>query len=147
MFANLIATAGLGFAIAVALEALAVFVEQAGAARSPDEDTPRRGIAALAMLALSALTPGLLLAHGFLSTSAAGQTLRLVAMAAPVAAVIGGSLLGAVCGALARGAAPLMRKLALPAALIAMAATIYATLPSIRALAEAAKHGGVVSPF
>ena len=111
MFANLIEIVGVWFLIACAIEALAVFVEQAGAARSPDEeDGKKRGASALLAFLLSLLTPGLLLAHGFLATHEQ-QELRIIAMGLPVAAVLAGALLGAIFGAVARGAAPAMRKM------------------------------------
>ena len=145
MFADLIQVVGLWFVVACACEALAVFVEQAGAARSPDEDDGRKQSAsALIGFLLSLLTPGLLLAHGFLATHAQEQTLRVVAMGLPVAAVLLGALLGAVFGAVARGAAPLMRKLALPLDVVAFGVAIYATLASIQVLIGAAQNGGVI---
>lgn len=144
MFANLIQVVGLWFVVAVAIEALAVFVEQAGAARSPDEDAPKHGAAALLTLLLSLLTPGLLLAHGFLTTHGQDQTLRLIAMGAPIAAVLLGALLGAIAGAVAKGAAPAMRKLALPLDLAAFTVAVFATLTSIQTLIAAAQNGGVI---
>lgn len=147
MLAALIQTAGLWFVVACAFEAVATFVEQAGAARSPEEDAQRRGVAALAILAVTTLTPGLLLTHGFLATHGADATLRIWAMGAPAAAMIGGALLGGVFGALARGAAPVMRRLALPAGIAALVVTIYATMPSIATLAAAARTGVVEVPI
>jgi len=144
MFAQLIDAAGVLFLVAVAVEFVAVFAEQAGAARSPDEDAPKRS-GGNALLAVSALlTPGLLLAHGFLVTHGADTTLRIWAMGAPVAAMIGGALVGGVFGAVARGAAPLMRRIALPLGLAALAVTLAATWPSIRILIDAAQNGGVI---
>ena len=134
MLETLIQTVGLWFFVAVAMEALAVFVEQAGASRSPDDDGPKHGGLALLALVLTIVTPGLLLAHGFLATEGADQTLRVLAMSAPVAAVLVGALFGAIFGAAAKGAAPIMRKLALPLDLAAFAVTIYATLASIQML-------------
>jgi hypothetical protein len=146
MFANLIQIVGLWFLVACALEAVAVFVEQAGAARSPDEeDGKKRGASALLAFLLSLLTPGLLLAHGFLSTHEQEQTLRVIAMGLPIAAVLLGALLGAIFGAVARGTAPAMRKLALPLDLVAFAVAIFATLASIQVLIGAAQNGGVIT--
>jgi hypothetical protein len=147
MLAALIQTAGLWFVVACALEAVATFVEQTGAARSPEEDAPRRGFAALAVLAATTLTPGLLFAHGFLSTHGADAALRIWAMAAPAVAMIGGALLGGVLGALAPGAASVMRRLALPAGIAALIVTIYATLPSITTLVGAARTGVIQLPM
>lgn len=145
MFANLINVVGLWFVIACALEALAVFVEQAGAVRSPDEEDGRKQSAsALIAFLLSLLTPGLLLAHGFLATHEQDQTLRALAMGLPVVAVLLGALLGAIFGAMARGAAPLLRKLALPLDLAAFGVAIYASLSSIQQLIGAAQNGGVI---
>ncbi|MGD9980609.1 MAG: hypothetical protein AB7H66_02530 [Hyphomonadaceae bacterium] len=144
MFATLIQTAGLWFLIACAVEAVAVFAEQAGAARSPEDDAPRNGAVALVAFLLTLITPGLLLAHGFLSTRGHDETLRVMAIGAPIAAVLAGALLGAIFGAAAKAAAPAMRKLALPLDLAALALTVYATLPSIRILIEAAQNGGVI---
>jgi hypothetical protein len=143
MFASLLQIAGLWFVVAIALEALALFVEQAGAARSPEDDEPRHRAASLIAFLLSLGTPGLLIAHGFLSTHGHDQ-LRVIAMALPIAAVLLGALLGAIFGAVARGAAPAMRKLALPLDLVAFVVTIFATLASIQVLLGAAQDGGVI---
>jgi hypothetical protein len=143
MLDTLIAALGALFLVAVALEFVAVFVEQAGAARAPEEEAPRRKSGTLAMMIVSTLTPGLLLVHAFLATRGA-QDVQLLAMATPFIAMIGGALLGAVFGALARGAAPTMRTLAAPAGLIALGVTIYAAWPSIQLLLQAAQNGGVV---
>jgi hypothetical protein len=141
---TLIEFVGWWFFAAVAAETVAVFVEQAGSSRSPEEDGPKRGaMAALAFL-LSLLTPGLLLAHGFLATHGQDQTLRVIAMALPVAAVLVGALLGAIFGAVVKGAAPLMRKLALPLDIVAFAVTVYAARASIQTLLGAAQTGGVI---
>jgi hypothetical protein len=144
MFADLIQIVGLWFLVAIALETLAIFVEQAGSARSPEDETKRHGAVTLIAFLLSLITPGLLLAHGFLATTGQDQTLRVIAMGAPVAAVLLGSLAGAIFGAIAKGAAPVMRKLALPLDLAAFAVAIYATLASIRILIGAAQNGGVI---
>jgi hypothetical protein len=143
MLSALVATCGSAFFAALALEALAVFVEQAGAARSPEEDHAKRGAGTLALFVAGALTPGLLLAHGFVATNGRDD-LRLWAMGAPFVAMLGGALSGAVFGAIARGAAPFMRKAALPFDLAALFVAIYATWPSVRALIDAAQHGGVI---
>jgi hypothetical protein len=143
MFADLIQIAGLWFLAAIALEALAIFVEQAGAARSPEDDHRRHRAVSLLAFLLALGTPSLLIAHGFFATQAQDQTLRAIAMGAPIAAVLLGSLLGAIFGAVAKGAASTMRKLALPLDLAAFALAIYATLPSIRTLIGAAQNGGV----
>jgi hypothetical protein len=144
MFADLIKIVGVWFLIACVAEALAVFVEQAGAARSPDDETKRGSGVALLSFVASLLTPGLLLAHGFLATHGAEQSLRVLAMGAPIAAVLLGALVGAIAGALLRAAAPAMRTLALPLDLAALAVAIYATLPSIRILLGAMQNGGVI---
>jgi len=144
MLETLIQTVGPWFLVAVALEAAAVFVEQWGAARSPDEEPPKHNALALLALVLTLVTPGLLLAHGFLATHDADQTIRVLAMSAPVAAILFGALLGAIVGAVARSAAPTMRKLALPLDLVAFLVTVFAALSSIRMLIEAAQNGGVI---
>ena len=144
MLETLIQTVGPWFLVAVALEAAAVFVEQCGAARSPDEEPPKHNALALLALVLTLVTPGLLLAHGFLATHDADQTIRVLAMSAPVAAILFGALLGAIVGAVARSAAPTMRKLALPLDLVAFLVTVFAALSSIRMLIEAAQNGGVI---
>lgn len=144
MLGTLIEIAGLWFVVAVGLEALAVFAEQWGAARSPEEDSPKHGALALVALLLTVATPGLLLAHGYISTRGQEQTVFLLAIAAPIAAVLVGALLGAIMGAVARGAAPLMRKLAVPLDVIAFGATLYATLATIQVLIQAAQQGGVL---
>jgi hypothetical protein len=53
-------------------------------------------------------------------------------------------LVGAIFGAIAKGATSTMRTLALPLDLAAFAVAIFATLPSIRVLIEAAQNGGVI---
>jgi hypothetical protein len=138
---QLIATAGLWFFAACAAAFASVFVEQAGAARSPEEDGERKGAAALMQMLASLLTPGLLLLHGFFLTAAVDTLLRVGVMAAPVAAVMFGSILGAILGAIARDAAPVMRKLALPLGLAALALTLFATSPSIVALVNGLQDG------
>jgi len=138
MLEALIQAVGLWFLVAVALEAAAVFVEQWGASRSPDDEAPKKHRAlALLALVLTMLTPGLLLAHGFLATRDADQTVRVIAMGLPIAAVLLGALLGAIVGAGARGAAPLMRKLALPLDVVAFFVTAFAVLGSIQMLIAA----------
>lgn len=144
MLGALIQAVGLWFLVAVTLEALAVFTEQWGAARSPDEEAPKHGALALLALLLTIVTPGLLLAHGFISTRGMEQSLFVIAVGAPIVAVLAGSLFGAIMGAIAKGAAPLMRQLALPLDILAFGVAIYATLASIRVLIEAAQNGGVV---
>jgi hypothetical protein len=144
MFARLIELAGLWFLAAAALEFVAVFVEQAGAARSPEEDASRGKLANAALMLAALATPGLLLAHAFLVTHEADIIVRVWAMGAPIAAMLGGSILGGVFGALARGAAPSMRKVAPVLSLAALAATIVAAWPSILVLIAAARNGGVI---
>lgn len=138
MLGTLIQAVGLWFFVAVALEAMAVLVEQWGAARSPDDDAPKNGALALMALVLTIATPGILLAHAYITTEGAEQTIRVLAMGSPIIAILVGALCGAVAGAAARGAAPLMRKLALPLDLIALAAAIFASLSTIQALIAAA---------
>jgi hypothetical protein len=138
---QVIAIAGVWFFIACAAAFAAVFVEQAGAARSPEEDGAHKPAASLMLMLASLLTPGLLLLHGFFLTASVDAMLRIWVMAAPIAAVLVGSILGAVFGALARGAAPTMRRLALPLGLAALALTLYATSPSIVALANGLEDG------
>jgi len=136
---QLIATAGIWFFAACAAAFAAVFVEQAGAARSPEEDGERKQ--SLILMLASLLTPGLLLLHAFFLTATVETELRIWLMAAPVAAILLGSLLGAIVGAIANGAAPTMRKLALPLGLIALALALFATYPSILALANGVQDG------
>lgn len=143
---QLIAIAGLWFFAACAAEFAAVFVEQAGAARSPEEDASRRRAASLMLMLVSLLTPGLLLLHGFFLTAGADTLLRIWIMAAPVAAMLLGAIFGAILGALAGSAAPTMRKLALPLGLAALALALYATSPSIVALANGLQDGAFELP-
>lgn len=138
---ELIATAGLWFFAACAAELAAVFTEQAGAARSPEEDGERNGAVALMMTLASLLTPGLLLVHGFFLTAAVDTLLRIWIMAAPISAILLGSIMGAIFGAFARDAAPVMRKLAMPLGLIALAVTLFATSPSVVALLNGLQDG------
>lgn len=146
MLEALIQIVGPMFVAAVALETVAVMAEQWGAARSPDEEAPKHNALALLALVLTILTPGLLLAHGYVSTHARDQTVVAVAVGLPVAAVLVGALLGAILGAAVKSAAPLMRKLALPLDVAAFALTIYATLATIQVLIQAAQNGGGVAP-
>jgi hypothetical protein len=143
---QLIATAGIWFFAACAAAFAAVFVEQAGAARSPEEDGERKQGATLILMFASLLTPGLLLLHGFFLTHGAEAELRIWLMAAPVASIIVGSLLGAIVGAIARGAAPTMRKLALPLGFVALALTLFATSPSIVALVNSLQDSQLELP-
>ena len=133
MLDSFLGVLGPGLAAALVLLALTVFVEQAGAARSPEEDGHRTKLSATALWAANVLTPALLLGHAWIATSAR-EELRLEAMLAPIAAMFGGALLGAMFGAMARGAAPVMRKTALPLALVTLAVTVYAASPSAMAL-------------
>lgn len=146
MLEALIQIVGPMFLVAVALEAVSVLAEQWGAARSPDEEAPKHNALALLALLLTILTPGLLLAHGYVATHAQDQTLLVIAVGLPVGAVLVGALLGAILGAAVSGAAPLMRKLALPLDIAAFAVTIYATLATIHTLIQAAQSGGLVTP-
>lgn len=138
MLANLIQIVGPWFLVAIVLETLSVFVEQGGAARSPEDDTPRHRALSLLAFALSIGTPSLLIAHGYLATQNQDQTLRVIAMGAPIAAVLIGALLGAIVGSAAKGAAPVLRKLALPLDLLAFGVTIYTVLASIQTIIAAA---------
>jgi len=145
MLADLLATAGLWFLAASGLLGLTVFVEQAGAARSPEEEGERKqGAMGVVLGVLALLTPGLLLAHAFLTTHEAGDMIRVIAIATPIAAVLIGALLGAMFGAMARSAGAALRKVAPVFALITFAVAIFATLPSVRVLLEAAQNGGVI---
>jgi hypothetical protein len=139
---QLIAIAGLWYFAACVAAFASVFVEQSGAARSPDEEGERKhGAVALALMLVSLLTPGLLLLHGFFLTAAVDSLLRIWVMAAPVAAILLGSIFGAIFGSIARGAVPTMRKLALPLGLAALALTLFATMPSIVAFANGLQDG------
>ncbi|MCX7358904.1 MAG: hypothetical protein NT015_12290 [Alphaproteobacteria bacterium] len=146
MLEALIQIVGPMFLLAIALEMISVMVEQWGAARSPDEEAPKHNALALLALVLTILTPGLLLAHGYVLTHGRDQTLLVIALGLPIAAVLIGALLGAILGAALNGAAPVMRKLALPLDIAAFGVTIYATLATIQALVQAAQNGGVVAP-
>ena len=132
---QLIATAGLSYLAACVSVFVAMFIEQAGAARSPEEDSERKRAAMLVLLLATFATVGLLLLHGYF-VPADNEAWRFGIMATPIAAMMLGSLLGAIFGALARGVAPLMRKLALPFVLVAFALTLYAAAPTIVALAD-----------
>lgn len=143
---QLIETAGVWFFVACAFTFAAVFFEQAGAARSPEEDGERKPAITIVLMLASLLTPGLLLLHAFFLTPGVDALLRAALMAAPIAAVLGGSLLGAIFGALARGAAPAMRKLAVPLGLAALALTLFAVSPSILALFNGLQDGVLELP-
>jgi hypothetical protein len=143
---QLIATAGIWFFAACAAAFASVFVEQAGAARSPEEDGEAKSAAKLMLTLASLLTPGLLLVHAFFLTAADDTLLRVWLMGAPIAAVLVGSLFGAILGSVARGVAPAMRKLALPLGLAALALTLFATSPSIVALVNGLQDGVLELP-
>ena len=142
---QLIATAGVWFFAACAAQFVAVIVEQAGAARSPEEDGDRGRAVMQALVLVSFLTVGLLLLHGFFLT-AAEATARTAIMTTPIAAMLLGSLLGAIFGALARGAAPALRKIALPIAIVALGVTLFAVSPSIVALVNGLQDGVLELP-
>lgn len=144
MFASLIDIAGVWFLAACAVELIAVFTEQAAAARSPEEEKPRGGFGAFVLGVAALLTPGLLLMHGYFVTEGGETYLRVLAIGAPIAAVVAGSLIGAIFGAMARGAAPAMRMIAPWLAVAALVLTLYATMASIAALVAALQNGGVL---
>jgi hypothetical protein len=145
MFASLVATAGLWFVIACAFQILAVFVEQAGAARSPEEDKPHAGFGAFAVGVAALLAPGLLLMHGyFVTEGAADPSLRMLALGAPLAVVILGALLGAIFGAIAPGTASVTRAAAPWFAVVGLVLAAYAAMASIAALIAAIQNGGVL---
>lgn len=145
MLETLIQSVGVWFLVAVALEAAAVFAEQWGSARSPDEEASKNNALALLALVLTLLTPGLLLLHGYVATHDVDQTIQIIAMGAPIAAILLGALIGAIVGAAARGAAPTMRKLALPLDIVAFLVTVFAALSSIQTVIDAAQSGGVIA--
>jgi hypothetical protein len=145
MFASLVDVAGFWFVIACAFQAVVVFVEQAGAARSPEEEKPRGGFGAFAIGAAALLAPGLLLMHGFFRTELGpNEAFRVLALGAPIGASIVGALLGSIFGSIARGAVPAMRAVAPWFAVIGLILAVYATLPSIVALIGAIQNGGVM---
>ena len=136
MLEGLIATAGVWFFAGCGAVFAAMFAEQAGAARSPEEDGERNQTALLVLMLASLLAPGLLLLRGFYLT-AGDPGARAGLMGIAIAATVLGSITGAIFGALVRGAAPLMRRAALPLALVALALAMYVALPSLLALAHA----------
>jgi hypothetical protein len=89
--------------VAVALEAAAVFVEQWGASRSPDDEARKHGALALLAFVLTLLTPSVLLAHAFFATQAGDQSVRVIAMVAVIVAILAGALVGAILGAVREG--------------------------------------------
>jgi hypothetical protein len=145
MFADLVQAAGLWFVIACAFQVVVVFFEQAGAARSPEEEKPQGGFGALAGGIAALLAPGLLLMHGYFRTELGPhESLRLFALGAPIAASVLGGLLGALFSALFRSASTLMRAVAPWLAVAGLILAVYATLPSIVALIGAIQNGGVM---
>lgn len=142
MLGTLIQIVGPWFFLAVAIEALAVLVEQWGAVRSPEEEPRKHNALALLALILTILTPGLLIAHGVITTRGADESFMMLAIGAPIVAVLLGALLGAIAGASVRGAAPLMRKLALPLDLVAFVVAIFAVLSTIQGLIQSLQSGG-----
>jgi hypothetical protein len=138
---------GILFLFAVAAEFIAVFFEQAGAARKRDEEAKSGGLPALALMVVTTLTPALLLLHGYLSTMAPHWRAALpAAVAAPILAVIVGAILGRIVGTASQAAARILHGVALPAAVAAFVLTIYAAWPSVGALIELFTHGYARSP-
>jgi hypothetical protein len=141
---QLIATAGVWFFAASALQFVAAFVEQAGAPRSPEEDGERKPAARLVFFFASLLTIGLLLCVP-LSPEVEPVT-RLLVLQTPIAAMFSGAMLGAIFGALAQGVAPTMRKVAIPLALAALALALYVAHPSLLGLANGLLGGAPELP-
>src|SRR5262245_31513396 len=134
MIESLIALAGAIFFAALAAEALAAFVSQAGAARSPEEEGPR-SLAGRAHVIVGLLSPAVLIAHAWFVTMDQDESARGLLMAAPIAATVLGALFGSIFGAIAGGAAGAMRKAALIFALISLGLALFAAYPSIMRLA------------
>jgi hypothetical protein len=145
MLEELIASAGVWYFAACAGVFAATFVEKAGAPRSPEEDHDRKRTIVLLHIFAPLLTYSLLLVHAWFLTTAMDSP-RLLLVTAITAAVLLGSMLGAIFGAVARNAAPTMRKLALPLSLAALALTLFATWPSIVALVNGLQDGVLELP-
>jgi hypothetical protein len=134
MLDSMVQAAGVWFFAAVAAQFAATLFEQAGAARSPEEDKPRRRVAALALFVASLATPALLLWHAYRVSAETDVATRLWLIAAPLAAMLGGGLVGAVAGVFARGAASALRAAAMWFALSALGLAVYAASPDLAAL-------------
>jgi hypothetical protein len=147
----LIQTVGLWFLIAVALEFVASYSEQMGAAYKPPEEEKRgEGFGEFALMLVTTLTPGLLFVHAFLATAGEGLmqwgAVRLWAIGLIVAAMLVGAIAGRLVGGAWPGAARVMRTLALPLGLVAFVFALYATWPSLLTLIALLSGDGIVLP-
>ena len=134
MLESLVQAAGVWFLAAVALQFAAALCEQAGAARSPEDDRPRGRWLTLALAVAALATPALLLGRAYAVTADAEAMTRLWLMGAPLAAMLGGGLVGGVAGVFVQGLAPALRGLGAALALGALALAAYAAWPSLVAL-------------
>lgn len=137
--------AGPLFLVALALEFLAVFAEQAGSARKAGEDRPKPGFAALVLMILATVTPGLLLVHAFVTTMGIDDQVRIWAIGGVIAAVVLGAIGGLVAGLLGgEGISRLLRAVSLPAALAAFGLSVFVARPSINSLIGWLQNGASV---
>jgi len=134
----MMATVGFWYLLAVALEFASIYAEQAGAAYKPaeGEEPKRESLGAFALAVTTTVTPAFLFLHGFFLTAASEPSVRIAALAAVVAAVLFGAIVGRLVGMSWKGGASVMRSFALPLGLIAFVVTIYACQPSLIALID-----------
>ncbi|MGE0595116.1 MAG: hypothetical protein AB7P07_02020 [Hyphomonadaceae bacterium] len=134
--------AGSLFLVALGLEFAAVFAEQAGGVRKAGEEKPRPGFAAMVLMILATVTPGLLLAHAFVTTMDVHDQVRIWAIGGVIAAVVAGALLGMAAGLFGgEGVSRAMRALSLPLNLAAFGLAVFVARTSINQLIDMLQNG------
>jgi hypothetical protein len=134
---GMVSVTGLLFAIAVAALAFGAYVEQAGAAAqfAPDEKPPE-SLGAFALMVMTTLSPGMLLAHAyFITTPAPGQP-RVLAISLVVAAVVVGAIVGRLVGGAWQGGARFMRAASLPVNIAVFVVAVYTAWPTLTGLLD-----------
>ena len=102
MFASLIQIVGLWFLVASRSKRRRCLSSKRAQRVRPTTKPRRTARSRCIAFLLTLLTPGLLLAHGFLADAGRDQTIRVIAMGVPIAAILLGALFGAIFGAAAR---------------------------------------------
>ena len=124
-----VSTAGPGYFAAVAAVFVAALIAKAGAARAPNEEPQRRGFVMAALAFASALTPGVLVLHGY--GVATDATQRVILMALPILAGFLGALIGALIGLVTRDARAMFRMASIVAGFGALIVAVGVTLPRL----------------
>jgi hypothetical protein len=135
---QLIAGLGWAWAVAAALEFLAIIAEGAAKERIDETREPEaeresgQGLAAGIMLVMSGLSTAFLFAHVVFSSSLAYEPiLRFIGFGVVAFVVIFGTLVGYAAGSSGPGAHRAANVIKVPLAVLAFGATVFATLPSI----------------